>query len=128
MAGLAAYYDTRNHYYLRVSRDEELGRHIGIIKCDSGENGEILETETSIPDDGLVYMKVTINREALQFSYSLDNKEWKAIGPVLDSTILSDDYFTLGFTGAFVGICAQDLTGHGHHADFDFFEYKELEG
>lgn len=127
MAGLVAYYDTRNHYYLRVSRDEELGRHIGIIRCDAGENGEILETETSIPDDGLVYMKVTINREALQFSWSLDNNEWKPIGPVLDSTILSDDYFTLGFTGAFIGICAQDLTGHGHLADFDFFEYRELE-
>ncbi len=125
MAGLIAYYDTRNHYYLRVSRDEELGRHLGIIKCDAGNNGEMLETETRLPDDDLVYLKVTIQREVLQFSYSLDNAAWRKLGPELDSTILSDDYFTLGFTGAFVGICAQDLTGHGQHADFDWFEYRE---
>ena len=127
MAGLVAYYDTANHYYLRVSRDEKLDRHVGIVRCDAGENGEMLETETALPDDGLVYLKARCVREALQFSYSLDNATWNPVGPELDATILSDDYHKLGFTGAFVGVCAQDLTGRKHAADFDWFDYRELD-
>jgi len=32
---------------------------------------------------------------------------------------------TPNFTGAFVGMACQDLSGAGHAADFDFFEYVE---
>lgn len=126
MAGLVAYYDTRNHYYLRVSHDEKLGRHIGIIRCDAGVNGELIDTETSLPEQGLVYLRSKIKTAELQFAYSLDGENWQNIGPVLDSTILSDDYNTLGFTGAFIGICAQDMTGQRKSADFDWFEYREI--
>ncbi|MGR4849248.1 beta-xylosidase family glycoside hydrolase [Streptomyces sp. LARHCF252] len=34
------------------------------------------------------------------------------------------DIRTLGFTGAFVGLWAWDLTGSGHHADFDEVRYR----
>lgn len=125
MAGLIAYYDTKNHYYLRISQDEKLGRCIGIIRTDAGETGELLEAETALPVEGPVFLAAHINRDELQFSYSMDGENWNTVGPILDSTILSDDYFTLGFTGAFVGICAQDLTGQGKYADFDYFSYEE---
>ena len=53
-------------------------------------------------------------------------------GPVLDGSILSDDYVQNGsnryrpaFTGAFVGICCQDLTGNNAAADFNWVEYCE---
>ena len=126
MAGLTAYYDTRNHYYLHITRDEDHGRHLGILRYDAGEGGELAGAVARLPEAGPVHLKVAIRREVLQFSWSLDGVAWHAIGPGLDSTILSDDYGTLGFTGTFVGLCAQDLTGHGHAADFDFFEYREL--
>jgi xylan 1,4-beta-xylosidase len=29
------------------------------------------------------------------------------------------------FTGAFVGMACQDMSGVGRHADFDWFEYRE---
>jgi xylan 1,4-beta-xylosidase len=29
------------------------------------------------------------------------------------------------FTGAFVGMCCQDMTGIRRSADFDYFEYRE---
>lgn len=125
MAGLIAYYDTQNHYYLRVSRDEELGRHIGIVSCVAGEYREYPDCEQGIPDGGSVFLQVRLDRAELRFSYSIDGEDWKNVGPALDSTVLSDDFNTLGFTGAFVGVCAQDLTGQGHVADFDFFEYRE---
>ena len=31
------------------------------------------------------------------------------------------------FTGAFVGIACQDMSGTAHPADFDYFEYRERE-
>jgi xylan 1,4-beta-xylosidase len=58
----------------------------------------------------------------------------RAVGPVLDGSILSDDYvedaeirYRPCFTGAFVGLCCQDLSGQGLHADFDGFAYLEFE-
>lgn len=49
------------------------------------------------------------------------------IGPVLDASRLSDDYGDrLRFTGAFVGVCAQDLSGTGAVADFDRFGLRDL--
>ena len=50
-------------------------------------------------------------------------------GP-LDASILSDEAAAPGtpnFTGAFVGVCCQDLAGTGRPADFDWFDYVERE-
>jgi len=42
--------------------------------------------------------------------------------PLLVATKISDDYGkTLHFTGAMIGLCAQDLGGTGATADFDYF-------
>jgi len=39
---------------------------------------------------------------------------------------LTDDHSALtGYTGAFVGLCCQDLTGQRTPADFDYFDYSE---
>jgi xylan 1,4-beta-xylosidase len=35
--------------------------------------------------------------------------------------------FYPAFTGAFVGLCCQDLSGKNRHADFGFFTYQERE-
>jgi xylan 1,4-beta-xylosidase len=48
-------------------------------------------------------------------------------GP-LDASILSDEAAAPGtpnFTGAFVGVCCQDLAGTRQPADFDYFVYRE---
>jgi xylan 1,4-beta-xylosidase len=47
-----------------------------------------------------------------------------------DASILSDEATAPGlpnFTGAFVGMCCQDLAGTARPADFDYFEYEERE-
>lgn len=49
-------------------------------------------------------------------------EELREIGPSIDASFLSDEACAEGwFTGAMVGICCQDLTGFGRHADFDWF-------
>ena len=68
------------------------------------------------------YLRANIDHETLQFSASPDGKTWQSIGGPLDMTKISDDYGSvLHFTGAFVGICAQDLGYASATADFDYF-------
>ena len=65
--------------------------------------------------------------DRLQFSHGPEGGELTPIGEVFDASTLSDEYSHEGkFTGAFVGVCCQDLTGGRQHADFDWFEYEEL--
>ena len=123
MAGLICWYDTRMHYYLRVTHDEKLGRVLGLVLTDDGVYDELGDTQIAIGDWKRIWLRVVIDREQLQFFASSEGKAWSPIGPVLDATKLSDDYGqTLRFTGAFVGLCAQDLGGTFTPCDFDSFE------
>ncbi len=122
MAGLVCYYDARTHYYLRVTHHEERGKILGIVLTDDGTYDELTESEIEINNWPRVFLRATIDHDKLQFSASSDGTTWQAIGPVLDATKLSDDYGQgLHFTGAFVGLCAQDLGGTNAVADFDYF-------
>ncbi|MCP5546641.1 MAG: glycoside hydrolase family 43 protein [Akkermansiaceae bacterium] len=127
MAGLIAYYDTENHYYLRISHDETLGRTLNVIATDAGHSCEALMNDISIPDEGPVHLRMTMKGTDLQFGFSLGG-DWQEFGPVLNGATLSDDYNHLGFTGAFVGLCCQDLSGQRLHADFERFVYCENPG
>jgi xylan 1,4-beta-xylosidase len=125
MAGLIAYYDTENHYYLRISHEENIGRTLNIIATDAATSSEILEKDIPLPSEGTVRLRLAIKSGALRFEYATVGQEWQRVGPTLDAAILSDDYSHLGFTGAFVGLCCQDLSGQRLHADFDHFIYRE---
>jgi sterol desaturase/sphingolipid hydroxylase (fatty acid hydroxylase superfamily) len=55
-------------------------------------------------------------------------ESWDAIGKSLDASILSDEFgIEWGFTGTFIGLACQDLSGQRKIADFDYFDYKEHE-
>jgi len=122
MAGLIAIYDVTTHYYLCVTRHEELGRCIKLIAMDKGEYSEPAGSGIALQNNGLVYLRVKFSGATLQFFYSSDGESWSAIGPNLDATVLSDEHCN-GFTGTFTGFCAQDLSGRRLHADFDWFKF-----
>jgi xylan 1,4-beta-xylosidase len=125
MAGLICYYDTRQHYYLRVTHDEKLGKVVGILLTDDGVYDEPADSQMAINDWEQVFLRAQVDGERLQFSASPDGQAWQNVGPVLDYSKLSDDYgSTLRFTGALVGLCAQDLNGAHAVADFDYFDYQ----
>ena len=53
---------------------------------------------------------------------------WNWLPELFDASILSDEATAPGapnFTGAFVGMACQDMSGTAHAADFDWFEYRE---
>ena len=124
MAGIAAFYDSQHWVYLRVSKDEKLGKTLSLLVLDAGRYSEPLETEICIEGWNAVYLRVQFQRQHFHFEYSSDGAAWQRIGRDFETYKLSDDYCNgLSFTGAFIALCAQDLAGTRMHADFDFFEY-----
>jgi xylan 1,4-beta-xylosidase len=128
-AGLILWYNTLKHYFLRISHDESRGTILGIVMTDNGRYDEFTGNEISIGDWKRVFMKATIDHANLQFYFSYDGNEWKGIGPVLDASVLSDDYGPrIQFTGTFAGLCIQDLGGSGKVADFDYLTIRDESG
>lgn len=127
MAGLVCLYDNLNFYYLRVYYSESLqSKCLGLMLADRGNRDELLEHRAPLRAGTPIWLRVTVRIHALQFAYATDGDNWADIGPVFDATKLSDEYCD-GFTGAMVGICAQDLSKREKCADFDYFAYREIE-
>lgn len=122
MAGLVCLYDTKTHYYLRVTHDETRGKVLGIVLSDDTVYDELTDSQIAVGDWPRCWLRAEFAGERLLFSAAPDGHHWRQIGPALDATKLSDDYGQgLHFTGAFVGLCVQDLSGTRLGADFDYF-------
>jgi len=127
MAGLILYYDTRDYVYLRLTHHEELGICIGIIQSINGIYHEVLDKDIPL-GQGTYRLKVIIRREHARFMYAVQDGEWLDIGPALEISHLADEFGDyIRFTGNFIGMCAQDLSGERKHADFDYFRYEEFD-
>ena len=130
MAGLVYYYDSLSYYYLYITQDETEGRVLSIITSVLGKGMQPIGVGVKLPEEGELYLRLTTEKEKAYFSYALDDEIYLPVGDALDATVLSDDYYAptghIMFTGAFIGLCCQDLSGEGAYADFDYFEYKEL--
>jgi xylan 1,4-beta-xylosidase len=82
----------------------------------------------AIAGGAAVELRVEVDYERLLFAYRLDGQDWCWLAEQFDASILSDEASAPGnpnFTGAFVGMCCQDLAGTCQPADFDYFDYRE---
>lgn len=128
-AGLVCYYNTNAYHYLSVTYAKNQGKCIRIVTCMRKKLSYPME-ELCIEGWERCYLRAQMSCGDLQFWYSGDGENWKKAGPVLDAGILTDEFEHEGmmnFTGAFVGLCCQDLDGTDQYADFDFWEYEEEE-
>lgn len=127
-AGLVNYYNTQNWTSLQISWNEEKGRILELMTCDHFTFDQPLRgKEIVVPDDvEYVYLRVDVKTTIYHYSYSFDGENWTQIPIPFYSYKLSDDYIQGGgfFTGAFVGMQCQDISGERKHADFDYFVYK----
>lgn len=129
-AGLVCYYNATKFHYLHVTHDEEHGRHVRVMTCtpDSPQS-DAFTAPVPIPA-GRIELRVEVDYERLRFAYRLNRGPWNFLPELFDASILSDEATVPGapnFTGAFVGVACQDMSGRAHPADFDWFEYRERE-
>jgi xylan 1,4-beta-xylosidase len=123
-AGLICFYDTQNYYYIKVTNYENIGKCVTVSYSINDEYTE-LSSQVFPVNTKSCFMKAEIENDKLYLSYSVDGKNWNKINQIFDMTTLSDEACKEGsFTGAFVGICAQDVAGTRQAADFDYFEYR----
>ncbi|KAF2776982.1 glycoside hydrolase family 43 protein [Streptomyces sp. OM5714] len=135
MAGIVHYYNSTLWHYLHLTWDEEIGRVLRVGLCAHGEYFEPAPA-VAVPE-GAVDLLLSVRRAQGNFAWrTVRGTEWQRIGPDLDVTRLSDESATLGdpatghftswgFTGAFAGLSAQDLTGAAMTADFAWTKYLE---
>ncbi|MFE5243761.1 MULTISPECIES: glycoside hydrolase family 43 protein [unclassified Streptomyces] len=135
MAGIVHYYNSTLWHYLHLTWDETLGRVLRVGLCAHGEYSEPAAA-VAVPD-GAVELRLSVRGPQGSFAWRTDQDSgWQRVGPDLDVTRLSDESATLGdpatghftswgFTGAFAGLSAQDLTGTAMAADFAWAQYLE---
>ena len=129
MAGLVCYYNASKFHYLYVSYDAEVGKHVRVMSCLPDQvQADAFSAPVAVPAGTPVELRVEVDFERLHFAWRVAGSEWHRFPGPLDASILSDEAAAPGtpnFTGAFVGVCCQDLSGTGRPADFDWFEYRE---
>ena len=81
-----------------------------------------------IAPNAAIELRVEVDYERLRFGFRAGDEGWTWIPQQFDASILSDEATAPGlpnFTGAFVGVACQDMSGSRCPADFDWFEYVE---
>ncbi len=127
MGGLTYRYNEANQYYLRFAYNEEVGKNtLGIISVKAGQQEMPFGDNEIAVDSDTVHLKLVVKNHTGKFYYSIDGVNYTEIDYTIDVTVLSDEYHELGFTGAMVGIMAQDLQYNRQHCDFKYFKYKEI--
>jgi len=130
-AGLVCYYSGAKFHYLHISHDETIGKHLRVMSClPDSPQADAFTPPIPLSAGKPVHLRAEIDFERLHFGYRVEgiDNDWQWLPQQFDASILSDEACapgTANFTGAFVGLACQDLSGMAHPADFDFFEYKE---
>jgi xylan 1,4-beta-xylosidase len=117
-AGITAYYNSRNWYYLAATAD-------GLVLTVSDRGRRTIRYQQALETDQ-IGLRLTFDGPVLRFATDTGDG-WRDLGISADPTILSDEYalekvdeqiLAFGFTGAFAGLWVQDLAHEGATADF----------
>jgi xylan 1,4-beta-xylosidase len=129
MAGLICYYNSSKFHYLYISIDDDARKHVRVMSALPDQpQTDAFTPPFPIPSNLPVELCVEVDYDRLHFGYRVDGDEWTWIPQQFDASILSDEATAPGlpnFTGAFVGMACQDMSGARCPADFDWFEYVE---
>lgn len=123
-AGLVFWYDTTTHFFIGIT-GHETGPRVLLAGSDDGRYSEY---DPDIAVNGSLHLRGTLDGDRLRLAVSTNGETWQNVGPVLDASVLSDDYGrSLRFTGAFVGLVAEDSYAGRMTADFDYFEIRHID-
>ena len=141
MAGLTCYYNSHKFHYCYISINDNGQRFIDIMSC-LGNQKQLLtfalreghthscvnDPRFILPQEGPIYLRADVEKHVLTFSFSLNETDWTTLPIRLDYSIISDEAGGgdgANFTGGFVGMACQDVSGQQCVADFDYFSYIE---
>ncbi|MFH8468297.1 glycoside hydrolase family 43 protein [Streptomyces sp. NPDC017991] len=132
MAGVTAYYNTRNWHYLYVTSDDDGSPQLRALSCEAGRL-TAHPPRVPLPQGMPIVLRATLDGPLLRFSYAVQGAGPLRVLPLdLDATVLSDEHAdefhngqlrVLGFTGAMLCLWVHDLDGGGVHADFAHATY-----
>jgi xylan 1,4-beta-xylosidase len=126
-AGLALYYNRCKFHFLALTANDHGARVLTVMSCLGDPSGRLtFPTRDIALGAGPVRLQASVDGAALQFAYAVGAGAWRPCGPTLDASIVSDEAGAGehgSFTGAFVGMCAFDVSGQGAVADFAYFDY-----
>jgi xylan 1,4-beta-xylosidase len=128
-AGLIVYYDRINYHYLRVGRSTEGKLRLSTVTARNNHRAQGLEIAdlalSEANPECPIGLRMHIDGANLTCAYRIGNEEWIEAEAPLDMTILGDGPSRLGnFTGTFVGLCAQSMTGDELWAHFTEFNLE----
>jgi xylan 1,4-beta-xylosidase len=127
LAGVAAYYNTRNWHYVYVTAGDDGAPCVAALSCIAGRltvHGERKDVQRG-------------ERVALSAEFNGAVLRLEPLGVEVDATTLSDEHAdeftdgvvrTFGFTGAMLGLWAIDLSGSGAAARFGRVTYRARHG
>jgi xylan 1,4-beta-xylosidase len=129
LAGLMLYYNAAKYHYFYISTDEKIGKHVRVMSSiPDGVVSDAFTPMIAIPSGKRIELRAEVDEERLYFGYRVDGGAWAWLPQMFDASILSDEANAPGmpnFTGNFVGMSCNDMSGMAHPADFDYFEYRE---
>lgn len=125
LAGLILYYDYDNYLYLHLTRDEELGKVVTLLKAEN-KRYESPFGYIPVPVQQPIRLRMTMVNGYVRFAWGAGD-EWHELAEQIDASFLSDEACAEGwFTGTMVGVCCQDMTGNRRFADFDYFSMSNI--
>lgn len=121
-AGIALTQSPDFHYLLVVTLDDE--PVLQLIKRAAGVDEILARAPVSIPR---IRLKVEAREQSYSFYYADEAGNWQTLHEGADGRILSTP-IAGGFLGAYLGMYASSNgQPSGNQADFDWFEYAELQ-
>ncbi|WP_294235695.1 glycoside hydrolase family 43 protein [uncultured Sphingomonas sp.] len=128
-AGLVCYYNSTKYHFLHITAGDAGERLIQVLSVLPIGEGQSLIAATMALPAGPVELRASVDHAALRFAWRAEgDADWTWLPERFDASILSDEATLAGlpnFTGTFVGMACQDMSGTGHPADFRFFHYSE---
>lgn len=128
MAGLICYYNSAKYHYCFITRDETRGKVLQVLSCLPDQlQADQMSVSVTVPENVPIELRAEVDEERMYIGYRWLQRDWRWFPQTFDASILSDEATAPGlpnFTGAFVGMACQDMSGTALHADFDFFEYR----
>ena len=124
LAGLTCFYDAESHFSLYKTYDEVNKQEILAAYMFEQNLMTVIGSPIVLKENQPIWLRMEVQNDKLHLLYSNCGEKFETFGTPQDITILSDEHSKCGwFTGAFIGMFAQDTHTQSKWAEFDWFEY-----